>query len=230
MARLTIELAIPNKPSSAREDYLKAVFALGGADRLVHTTALAAALKISKPSVSAMVKRLADEGLAEYSPRQGVRLTDAGYRSTMRVVRRHRLLETFFVQVLGLDWAEVHEDAEVLEHHLSRRIVDAIDRVLDHPSEDPHGRPIPDADGKLRERDLFPLGDLARGENGRVREMRAERADNLRRWKELGLVPGARFRMEDKQESEDVMHIRIGNRVIVTGSEGVEGIYVERSS
>ena len=219
---------MPNKPTSAREDYLKAVFALGDGDRLVHTKELSESLKVSKPSVSAMLRRLADEGLVEYAPRKGVRLTEDGRLSTMQVVRRHRLLETFFVQVLGLDWSEVHQDAEILEHHLSERIVDAIDRVLEHPSEDPHGHPIPDADGALRQRDLSPLVELERGEQGRVREMRSEQTEHLRRWKELGLLPGVKFQMESKAEFEDVMHIRIGSRVIVTGSEGVEGVFVER--
>lgn len=221
---------MPNSPTSAREDYLKAIFRLGEGDRLAQTTELAAYLEVSKPSVSGMIKRLAAEGLVEHLPRQGVRLTDAGLRATMRVVRRHRLLETFFVEVLGLDWSEVHEDAEILEHHLSRRIVDAIDRILDHPREDPHGRPIPDAEGRLHERELAPMGELAEGEGGLVREMRSEEPGRLQRWKELGLVPGARFLLEEKQELEDVMHIRIGSRVIVTGSEGVAGVYVEKQA
>lgn len=220
---------MPNSQTSAREDYLKAIHRLSeGSDRLVSTTALAALLGVRKPSVSGMVKRLAGDGLIEYLPRKGVRLTPEGVRLTMLVIRRHRLLEAFFVEVLGLDWSEVHDDAEILEHHLSDRIVDAIDRVLDHPSEDPHGRPIPDAEGKLRQRDLAPMVELERGEHGRVREMRSEQPGRLQRWKELGLLPGVAFVVEDKQELEDVMHVRVGEKTIVTGSEGIDGIYVER--
>jgi len=221
---------MPNKPTSAREDYLKAIYRLSeGSDRLVSTTSIAELLKVSKPSVSGMLKRLAEEDLVDHSPRHGVRLTGDGVRVTLGVIRRHRLLETFFVQVLGLDWSEVHQDAEVLEHHLSERIVDAIDHVLDHPREDPHGRPIPGPDGTLHQRDLSPMGAMASGESGRVREMRSEAPGRLQRWKELGLLPGVAFSIEKKQEFEDVMHIRIGQRTIVTGSEGVEGIYVERA-
>jgi len=252
-----------NKPSSAKEDYLKAIFHLAsrvaaadesssdtgapsqagrgsragspagarggpGAARRVHTSELAEHLGVRKPSVSAMLKRLDEAGLVEHSPRQGARLTEEGWLATMRVVRRHRLLETFLVEVLGLDWSEVHVEAEVLEHHLSRRMVDAIDRLLGHPSEDPHGHPIPDAEGRLRTRELLPLVDLAAGERGTVREVRTAEAERLQRWKELGLVPGAPVAMEAKQALEDVMHVRVGGRELATGTEGVDGVFVER--
>jgi DtxR family Mn-dependent transcriptional regulator len=177
-----------------------------------------------------MIQRLSKEGLLDYSPRRGVRLTDEGRAQTLHVVRRHRLLETFLVEVLGLDWSEVHGEAEVLEHHLSDRMVAAIDRVLGHPSEDPHGHPIPDASGNLRTRDLTPMADLVPGERGTVRELRAKEAGRLQRWKELGLVPGAACRMTERQELEDVMHISVDERTIVTSSAGVDGVFVERSA
>jgi DtxR family Mn-dependent transcriptional regulator len=218
---------MPN--SSANEDYLKAVFHLGREGGRVHTTDLARHLGVSKPSVTSMLKRLAGRGLLDYSPGKGVTLTEEGRLATMRVVRRHRLLETFLVDVLHLDWSEVHAEAEVLEHHLSSRMVDAIDRVLGHPSEDPHGHPIPDAQGRLRTRDLMPLELLAAGERGTVREVRTAEAGRLQRWKELGLVPGAALVMRERQDLEDVMHIETGGREFATGSEGVKGVFVERS-
>ncbi|MGH7163768.1 MAG: metal-dependent transcriptional regulator, partial [Planctomycetota bacterium] len=184
---------MPNQSTQtpARQDYLKAIFHLGLPGRGVAPSDVARALHLSKPSVSSMLKRLCEEGLLEYASGRAVRLTKDGVALTMRVIRRHRLLERFFVEVLGLDWSEVHEEAEILEHHLSDRIVDAIDRVLGHPSEDPHGHPIPDADGRLTVRDLTPLGDLAPGEQGVVREVHSHEAERLQRWKQLGLVPGA---------------------------------------
>jgi DtxR family Mn-dependent transcriptional regulator len=176
---------MPNtvQPSAAREDYLKAIHHLSSPGRLVPTAEIAAHLGVSKPSVSGMVKRLAEEGLVEHAPRQGVSLTPEGRRHSLLVVRRHRLLETFLVEVLGLDWSEVHQEAEVLEHHLSDRIVEAIDFRLGFPAEDPHGRPIPDADGNLAGRDLVALSELKRGETARVCEMRSERPERLQRWK-----------------------------------------------
>ncbi|MHC4409712.1 MAG: metal-dependent transcriptional regulator [Planctomycetota bacterium] len=148
------------QPSSAREDYLKAIYHLTEGGERVSTSALAERLSVRDPSVSAMLKRLAAAGLVDYEPRQGALLTEEGRISTMRVVRRHRLLESFLVEILDLDWSEVHEEAEVLEHHLSERIVDAMDHVLGHPFEDPHGHPIPDNDGRIRTRELEPLAVL----------------------------------------------------------------------
>lgn len=216
--------------SSVQEDYLKAVFHLGRGGRRVLTSEIAAGLGVSGPSVTGMIQRLSKDGFLDYSPRRGVRLTEAGRARTLRVIRRHRLLETFLVDVLGLDWSEVHAEAEVLEHHLSERMVAAIDRVLGHPSEDPHGHPIPDAQGNLRTRELTPMAELAPGEEGTVRELRARDAERLQRWKELGLVPGASCRMRERQELEDVMHISVDERTIVTGSAGVDGVFVERAS
>jgi len=215
-------------PTSAREDYLKAVFHLtrGGVERAT-TTGIARHLGVRKPSVTAMVKRLHEEGLVDYSPRQGVSLTEAGRVATMRVVRRHRLVELFLVEILGLDWSVVHEEAEILEHHLSDRLVAAIDRVLGHPTEDPHGHPIPADDASLERRELEELADVPAGARGTVRELRIEEAERLKRWKQLGLVPGARVSMIARQELEDVMHIDVDGRAIVTGTEGVEGVFVE---
>jgi DtxR family transcriptional regulator, Mn-dependent transcriptional regulator len=108
-------------------------------------------------------------------------------------------------------------------------MVDAIDRMLGHPSEDPHGHPIPDAHGRLRTRELVPLRALAAGERGTVREVRAAESGRLQRWKELGLVPGAALVMRERQDLEDVMHIEADGHTFATGSEGVEGVFVERA-
>jgi DtxR family Mn-dependent transcriptional regulator len=159
-----------------------------------------------------------------------VLLTEEGRKATMRVVRRHRLLETFLVRMLGLDWSEVHEEAEVLEHHLSDRMVNALDRALGHPTEDPHGHSIPDADGRLRERDLTPLEELAVGAKGTVREVNTDQPIRLQRWKTMGFVPGIPLAMLERHEFEDVMHIDVDGEVVVTGREGVTGILVELRS
>lgn len=223
---------MPNavSPTAAREDYLKAIYHLGRGGHRVQTSELARVLGVSKPSVTSMVKRLAEQEFVEYSPRQGVVLSETGLAATMRVIRRHRLLEQFLVEVLHLDWSEVHEEAEVLEHHLSDRIVGAIDRLLGYPVEDPHGHPIPDADGNLDKRNLCPLLDMEPGERCTVRELRSDEKNRLQRWKELGLVPGAACRMGERRKLEDVMHIEVGENTIVTGSEGVDGVLVERVS
>ena len=144
------------------------------------------------------------------------------------MVRRHRILETFLVQVLGLDWSEVHEDAEVLEHHISDRVLAAIDRLIGHPDEDPHGHPIPDRTGRMPHRPLVPLGTLARGERAVVREIREADGPRMAHWKDAGLVPGAAVRMREVHPLDDVFEIEVGRKRMVTGSEGLEGVLVER--
>jgi len=218
------------QPSSAREDYLKAIYHLTEGGERVSTSALAERLSVRDPSVSAMLKRLAAADLVDYEPRQGALLTEEGRISTMRVVRRHRLLESFLVEILDLDWSEVHEEAEVLEHHLSERIVDAMDHVLGHPFEDPHGHPIPDNDGRIRTRELEPLAVLPEEAIATVRELRSDEPERLVRWKQLGLVPGARCKMLERRELEDVMRLHVSGEEFLTGTEGVTGVYVERDA
>src|SRR5712692_5089178 len=140
------------KLTRSKQDYLKALYALGRGGEPVATSRLAAQLAVSPPSVTHMV-------------------------------RRHRILETFLVRVLGLDWSEVHADAEILEHHISDRVLEAIDRLVGHPAEDPHGHPIPDRQGHLRRRALEPLSTLPRGARATVREIRDADGRRMARWK-----------------------------------------------
>jgi DtxR family Mn-dependent transcriptional regulator len=142
-------------------------------------------------------------------------------------VRRHRILETFLVRVLGLDWSEVHADAEVLEHHVSDRVLEAIDRLVGHPQEDPHGHPIPDSRGRMRKRPLVPLTTLGRGAVAVVREIRDVDERRMARWKETGLVPGARVRVREARTLEDVFELDVDGRRMITGSEGLDGVLVQ---
>src|SRR5215510_6250049 len=148
-------------PSSTVENYLKAIYqgqaALGSDVRLVPMGQLAAALGVTPGTATTMVKALAESGLAEYEPYSGVRLTPAGEKLAGLVLRRHRLVEAFLVQVMGMSWAEVHEDAEQLEHVVSDRLIDRIDQMLGRPTHDPHGDPIPNADGAVAQRQLESL-------------------------------------------------------------------------
>ena len=212
----------------SKQDYVKALWALGAADAPVATSRLARHLAVSPPSVTAMLRRLAGEGLVTHAPRAGARLTPAGARAALRMVRRHRLLETFLVDVLGLDWADVHDDAEVLEHAVSDRVLGALERLMGNPSEDPHGHPIPVARGRVRRRRLWPLAQLPRGTRATVREMRDADARRLTRWKELGLVPGADVRVRDVRALDDVLELEVEGRRRVAGRAGVEGVMVER--
>jgi DtxR family Mn-dependent transcriptional regulator len=213
----------------SEQDYLKALYALGPEGGAVATSRLAERLAVSPPSVTHMLAKLAAGRLVAHAPRAGARLTTRGRRQAIEIVRRHRILETFLVRVLGLDWAEVHEDAEVLEHHISDRVLDAVDRLMGHPREDPHGHLIPDRAGRLRPRALAPLGSLARGARATVREIR-DRDPGGRRlahWKRSGLVPGAEVVVRDVREIDDVFELEVSGRRFVTGSEGLDGVMVE---
>ena len=151
----------------SKQDYLKALLALAPHGETVGTSRIAVRLKVSAPSVTNMLARLADEGLVKHAPRAGARLTARGRREALEIVRRHRILETFLVRVLKLDGAEVHDDAEILEHHVSDRVMVAIDRLAGHPDRDPHGRPIPDARARARPRPPGPRRPAA-GRGGHV--------------------------------------------------------------
>jgi len=211
----------------SRQDYLKALYTLDQGGDPVPTSRLAARLGVSAPSVTNMLARLTAERLVKHAPRAGARLTARGRREALEMVRRHRILETFLVEVLGLDWAEVHADAEVLEHHISPRVLEAIDRLIGHPHEDPHGHPIPDREGRMRRRSLTPLAGMVRGAQGVVREIRDVDGRRMARWKSAGLVPGARVRMRDVRSMDDVFEIDVAGRRLVSGSEGLEGVMVE---
>ena len=210
----------------SRQDYLKALYALDRGEG-VPTSQLAGRLGVSAPSVTNMLTRLSKERLVRHAPRAGARLTARGRREALVMVRRHRILETFLVRVLGFDWSEVHQDAEVLEHHISPRVLEAIDRLIGHPHEDPHGHPIPDRHGRIRRRALIPIARLARGERAVVREIRDADGPHMARWKSHGLVPGASVRMRAVHPLADVFELEVAGSHMVTGSEGLDGVLVQ---
>src|ERR1700736_5989362 len=151
--------------SSAVEDYSKAIFSLQSrSDEPVSTNALAERLGITPGSVSAMLKKLDELGLITYVPYRGVRLSAAGRRVALEVIRHHRLLESFLADALGMPWDRVHAEAEVLEHVLSEDLEELIAAKLGHPTVDPHGDPIPSADLELQEPSTARLENLEPGD------------------------------------------------------------------
>ena len=187
----------------AVEDYLKAIYTLeqqGGAAR---TTALAAALEVTPGSVTDMLKRLASaqDRLVSYTPHKGVSLTDRGRTRAIGVMRRHRLLETFLHQFLGYSWDEIHKEADVLEHHVSDRFIEALDALLEHPDSDPHGDPIPSIDGELPDTDHEAITTLPEGASVIVRRVRSHDDELLRYLAQKGIRPGAHLRIREKAPS-----------------------------
>jgi len=185
-------LVEPKTHSPSVEDYVKTIYKLTESSaESVTTGELSGRLGVTASSVSGMIRKLDDAGLVEH-PRYGdVALTDAGRRLALDVVRRHRLIELYLVRALGYSWDEVHEEAEVLEHVVSERLLARIAEALDHPTHDPHGDPIPDPDGKIVPRETRTLAELPVGESGRVARVSDEDSELLVYLAECGIGLGA---------------------------------------
>src|SRR5438477_8128058 len=186
---------MPEHLTHAAQDYLKAIHRLGGADKVASPVDIAATLGVRAPSVTGMLKRLAEAKWITYEPGHGARLTERGLAEARRVIRRHRLVELFLNRVLGLDWSEVDAEAEALEHAISPRLEQAIAAHLGEPLEDPHGHPIPTREGMLTTRKLQPLSHFRGGQRVVIREATDEDPARLRRWQTLGLTPGKTVRI-----------------------------------
>ncbi|WP_404290397.1 metal-dependent transcriptional regulator [Glutamicibacter arilaitensis] len=183
--------ADPRKLTTSEEDYLKALYLLTEwEDTPVGTGALADQLGLSPASATAMVQKLAVKRLVDHIPRGAISLSAVGRREALRMVRRHRILETFLRDELGYGWDEVHDEAEQLEHTVTDRFIDALHARLGHPAVDPHGDAIPSAAGVLAARDAQRL-DRFDGSRAVICRVSDEDPQFLRRAKELGLVPGA---------------------------------------
>jgi DtxR family Mn-dependent transcriptional regulator len=195
--------------SRAVEDYLKAIFKLQAESAQVSTTALAAELARSAASVTNMVKGLAEQGLVVHEPYRGVRLTPLGESTALRIIRRHRVIETYLIDRLGYTWDGVHVEAERLEHAASDELIDRMARAIGDPDEDPHGAPIPSPDGVIVSRDLVSLTELEPGTQGVVREVSDEDSDSLRELAAAGFLLGTRLVVTDRSTEGDVT-VRIG--------------------
>lgn len=180
----------PRELSRSVEDYLKAIYGLSEGGDPASTSAIAEALDIQPASVTGMIKRLAGAGLLEHVPYKGVRLTDPGTLEALKIVRRHRIIETYLCERLGYSWDDVHEEAERLEHAASDQLIDQMSQALGAPSHDPHGAPIPSRSGVIEATDLSTLADAAAGSRLRIRAVRDEDSEDLRSMAEEGLVPG----------------------------------------
>jgi DtxR family Mn-dependent transcriptional regulator len=200
--------------TQAQQDYLKALYHLEGDRRPVPTNELARRLHISAASVSEMVGRLSDHGLVEQDRYHGQQLTEAGRALALELVRHHRLLEMFLVQVLGYSLDEVHEEAERLEHVISERMEERVFELLGRPELDPHGHAIPSREGTVTAIKARPLSECQGGKNVIVRIVSDEDSDRLRQLQRRGLVPGVRLEVEAGTEYESPIEVRMGRRHI----------------
>jgi DtxR family Mn-dependent transcriptional regulator len=204
--------------SQAVEDYLKAIYHLRTRGDAVTTGLLAAELHVASPSVTAMVKRLEEGELVARAGSRELRLTDSGERAALRVVRRHRLLETFLAKVLEVPWDEVHAEAEKLEHVLSDRLEERIDTALGHPTHDPHGDPIPPRHGPHDERWGVGLDAVAPPSRFRIRRVSDRDSSALRHLGELGVRPGVVLTVERQDPFGGPLWVRVGDQACALGA------------
>ena len=200
----------------SQQDYLKALYQLHGDQRPVPTRELAQRLGISSPSVSEMVTRLSSQGLVEHDRYRGQQFTREGRKVALELVRHHRLLEMFLVQVLGYSWDEVHDEAERLEHVISERMEQRIFELLGRPELDPHGHAIPTLAGKVRPLSDRALSQVGAGETVVVQGVSDDDAGRLRELERRGILPGTRIEVVAESKFESPITVRIkGHRASV---------------
>ncbi len=221
-------MAEPHPRSHAVEDYAKAIYMLETRENEpVSTTALADRLEVTPGSVSAMVRKLDELGLVTHQPYRGVRLTPAGRRVALEVVRHHRLLELFLAEVLDMPWDRVHQEAEVLEHVLSAELEEVIAQKLGNPTRDPHGDPIPSPDFQVDEGETVSLADLDKGACGTFVRVSDSDPAMLRYLGQRGVAPGARFEVIDRQPFGGPLFVRFGDDVHPLGGDLANAMRVE---
>ena len=206
-------------PSHTVENYLKTIYLAQSSQAtndLVPVGQLAAALRVVPGTATTMMKTLAESGLVRYEPYAGVRLAAAGEKLASLVLRRHRLVELFLVKVLGMSWAEVHDEAEQLEHSVSERLIDRIDEMLGRPEVDPHGDPIPTAEGRMPRPDYLDLLSAPIGTSLVVTRVIDQDPDFLRFLEQRQLTPGSAVTIESREPSSDAVQLRAPSGQIVS--------------
>lgn len=215
--------------SEAIEDFLKAVYLLQQDRERVQTSVLAETLGITAPSTTEMAKKLARANLVEHEPYRGIRLTAAGRRVALEIIRNHRLLELFLVQALGYTWDEVHEEAERLEHAISERLAQRMAEYLGHPRFDPHGDPIPSPEGDVHQRDLTPLSQWPLNQTGKVARLRDQAPDMLRYLASKGLIIGSMVEVLHTDPFEGPLTLRVNGEEQVIGVNVAQYVFLTRS-
>jgi DtxR family transcriptional regulator, Mn-dependent transcriptional regulator len=214
-------------PSLTVENYVKAIYQICAEHGDAAATGqLAAALGVSPGTVTSMLKTLGESNLAEYTPHHGARLTPSGHALALRVVRRHRLIELFLVRTLDLTWDEVHEEAEHMEHAVSDLLIDRIDKYLGFPDSDPHGDPIPRADGSVASPRTHSLASCSEGERFRLVRVLDQSPEFLRYLSTAELSPGAQGRVVANRTEAGLLSVEIAGQVTSLGRDVAEKLLV----
>jgi DtxR family Mn-dependent transcriptional regulator len=214
------------RPSEAIENYAKAIYALEQRGEVTNN-ALAERLGVTPASASSMVKKLDELGLVEHVPYKGMKLTESGRRVALEVLRHHRLLELYLAESLGVPWDRVHDEAEVLEHVLSEELEELIAAKLGNPTHDPHGDPIPTAALEIEEQPTQALASLATGSTGVFVRVSDSDPGMLRYLAQLGITPGDRVEVVDRQPFGGPLFARFAGGVHALGGELAAAMRVE---
>jgi DtxR family Mn-dependent transcriptional regulator len=206
------------KVSAAVQDYAKAIYTLESRVGVASTTALAERLGVRPASVSGMLKKLEALGLVVHESYRGARLTEAGRKVALEVLRHHRLLELYLAERLGMAWDSVDAEAEVLEHVLSEELEEVIAASLGNPMLDPHGDPIPDRELAIIDVESRSLDTLKPGDAGRFVRVSDSDPEMLRFLTERGIAPGAELELIEKQPFDGPLFVRFGDEVHVLGA------------
>ncbi|MEP6757427.1 MAG: metal-dependent transcriptional regulator [Chthonomonadales bacterium] len=213
--------------SAAVEDYVKAIFKLQQENEKVSTTVLARKLGTSAAAVTKMMKQLAENKLLDYTPYQGVRLTRSGELIALEIIRHHRLIELYLQRALGYSWDEVDAEAEKLEHHISEDFEDRIDRMLDFPTRDPHGDPIPTRDGWMEAHRGTSLATAEPGQRVVLMRVKDSNPEALRLLTQLGLCLNIEMEILDAQPMNGPITLKLGDNVRTIGRELAGHVFIE---
>jgi len=216
--------------TEAVEDYLKTIYLVETERGAVTTLELAGRMKISAPSVTGMLKKLAELKLVKHEPYHGVALTAAGRKIALEIIRHHRLLELYLAEALGYSWDKVHDEAEKLEHHISEEFEDKIAALLGNPVTDPHGDPIPAKDGTIPPQNTIRLPDAAAGESVLVTRVTAQNAEQLTYLGSLGIRPDASLTVIGKAPFDGPVHLRVGTASHHVGLNLARQIFIRRKT
>jgi DtxR family transcriptional regulator, Mn-dependent transcriptional regulator len=209
------------------EDYLKSIYKLQEGGGKVSTSSLSERLGVSAPSVTEMIKKLADEGILTYAPYKGAELTAEGRKRALKILRRHRLWELFLVEVLKYPWHEIHDEADRLEHFTSEKLERRLDEALGHPRKDPHGDAIPTIDGNIERPEYRPLSDVKSGETVTVARVNDASAQVLQYASRLGIGLKRKIRVKEHVEFDGSLRVAIGRKEQFVSAKLAENIFVE---
>ncbi|MBO6794423.1 MAG: metal-dependent transcriptional regulator [Balneolaceae bacterium] len=215
--------------SQSVEDYLKVIYVLESEGSGATTNNIAEMMEVSSASVTNMLKRLAGLNLIEHKSYKGAKLTDSGRKIALEILRHHRLLELYLKEIMGYSWDEVHDEAEKLEHHISEQFEDKIAELLNHPTHDPHGDPIPSKDGVMPEMASLALSEADIEEQYVIGRVKDQDPELLRYLEKIGLLPGAKIKLLEKAPFDGPIRVILEEEEKTVGYNIAEQIYLVKA-